>query len=138
MFKCFKKQEEYVDTRYIYQTDKDSVYSLKKRIDLEEIEETDFDKEYLKQNEEYLKEHKTDIHFRYILFYKLLTKIDYDKGIRDININIEDLRLELDKKMKNLPTYFTQNSYIINKKKLEKVLLNEIHIDNIKKLIELL
>ena len=132
------KQEEYKDPREIYNTYKDNIYSLKKRIENKEIEETDFDREYLKENEKYLEIEKNDINYRYILYHKLLLIIDYNNGIREININIEDLRTKLYKKLKNLPTYLTQNSYIINNKKLKKVILNEIHIDNIKKIIELL
>ena len=139
MFNCFMKQQvEYIDPRINYETHKDSVYSLKKRIENKEIEETDFDTEYLKQNQEYLELEKNDINYRYILYHKILLKIDYSGSIRDINIQIEDLRTELYKKIRNLPTYLTQNSYMINSKKLEKVILNEIHIDNIKFLIELL
>lgn len=138
MFKCFKKPQEVIDPRDTYNTHIDNVYSLQKRIEMEEIKESDFDREYLKENEEYLKESKNDIHYRYILFHKLLLRIDYDSSMKDININIEDLRLYLDKKIKALPTYITQNSYILTKKKLEKVILFEIHIENIKKLIELL
>lgn len=139
MFKCFfKVQQEPEEKMIMYETFKDNVYTLKNRIDCGEIEETKFDKEYLEEYEKILEKHKDDIHYRHILFHKLLLKIDYEGGIRDININIEDIRYDLYKKIKNLPTYFQQNNFIINKKKLEKVVFKEIHIDNIKLLIELL
>ena len=147
-FSCFKKKEyKEIDDmfddirkqgRRIYNTHIDSVYSLQKRIHNKEIEETDFDTEYLKENEEYLVEHKNDIHYRYILLNTIFLYIDYDSSMGEINTQIEDMRTYLYKSLKNLPTYLTQNSYMLNKKQLKKIIMNEIHIDNVKLLIELL
>lgn len=124
---------------FLYDTNKDSLYSLKKRIDNKEIETPDeSDLNYLKANETILKEYKKDKFYRYILLMKMYLHIDYDAEMKERLNQIETLRYDLDMKLKMLPMYFQQTSYINTKEKLENIILNFIHIDNVMLLIDLL
>jgi hypothetical protein len=139
MFSCFflkKKKIINVDNRPIYNNNKDSVFTLTKRIKNEGYIKNESDNRYLEDNKEYIVLDEFDEFIRNILFNKLCILINYKKENRIIINNIDELRYDLGYKLRHnmLPVFFQTTKYLDTTDKLKDIIYNKIHIDNIKTL----
>ena len=143
MFSCFSKKienNENNDVRPIYNNIIDSVFTLNKRIENEGYEPNDFDKAYLEQNVEFLDVDKFDINYRNILFNKICILLDFDSEMKDIINNIDDMRFNISNMLYSnmLPVFFQSTNNLDSKDKLNEIIFNKIHLENIKKLNKLI
>ena len=131
-----KKKIVKVDDRPIYNNNKDSVFTLTKRIEKEDYKENEFDISYLEDNKDFIVIDEFDEYIRNILFNKLCIIINYKKDIKYVIDNIDSMRYDLGYKFQYnmLPVFFQTTKYLDTEHKLKDIIYNKIHIDNIKTL----
>lgn len=138
MFSCFYRKKEIIniDTRPIYNNNKDSFFTLNKRIETEDYKVNEFDKSYLEDNKDFIVTDEFEEYIRNILFNKLCIIINYNKGIKFVIDNIDTMRYDLGYKLKGnmLPVFFQTTKNLDTKDKLKDIIFNKIHVDNIKTL----
>lgn len=144
MFRCFFKVQEEDQSvnveKPIYNTHIDNVFVLKQKIKNDEYQPNEFDSKFLEENEKYLVDDKNNYYIRYMFFYKLCILIDYSENQINVCKNLNELRkrMSLSLKYEVIPVFFQTNRYLDTKEKLNDVLFNKIHLDNIKILNELI
>ncbi len=144
MFRCFFKVQEEDQSvnveKPIYNTHIDNVFVLKQKIKNDEYEPNEFDSKFLEENEKYLVDDKNNYYIRYMFFYKLCILIDYSEEQINVFKNINELRkqMSLSLKYEVIPVFFQTNRYLDTKEKLNDIIFNKIHLDNIKMLNELI
>ena len=142
MFGCLflkkKKIIKIIDNRPIYNNNKDSYYTLNKRIE-NGLNPNENDIKYLKDNENFINTNELEQCYRNILYNKLYIEINYKKEKKDIIDNIDTMRNKLCYKLKNnmLPVFFQTSRNLETSEKLKDIIFNTIHLDNVILLIDL-